>query len=66
MNAYDRSSHYIQETWYNLRSGLSLQALSRHENGYIRSLDGERKGSIRPMDNLKLINSNHNLYAHVT
>ena len=59
-------SHSIQETWYNLRGGLYLQAPPTHENGYVGHLDEEREGSTGPVDNLKLINSNHSLHAPVT
>jgi hypothetical protein len=66
MNAYVHPSHSINETWYNLRSGLCLQALPTHENGYVGYVDEEREGSTGPVDNLKLINSNHSLHAPVT
>lgn len=66
MNAYVHPSHNIEELWYNLMSGLCLQAVPTHENGFVGYLDEERKGSTGTVNNLKLINSNLSLHAPVT
>ena len=41
-------------------------SLPTHENGHVGDLDKERESSTKPVDNLKIINSNQSLHVLVT